>query len=45
MDMMPDADPDAVHAIHTFIVNELAIQLKDDLLANVSDTRQPVQFV
>jgi hypothetical protein len=37
MDMMPGA----VHAIHTFIVKELAIQLKDDL-ANVSDTRHPV---
>ncbi|KAM0869022.1 hypothetical protein ACQ4PT_040932 [Festuca glaucescens] len=39
MDMMPVADPDAVHAVRTFIKKELAIQLKDDLLAAVSSNR------
>ena len=40
--MMPVADPDAVHAVRTFIKKELALQLKDDLLAAVSENRQPV---
>jgi aminopeptidase N len=44
MDMMPVADPDAVHAVRTFIKKELASQLKDDLLAAVSDIRQPLQL-
>lgn len=36
MDMMPVADPDAVHAVRTFIRKELAVQLKQELLAEVS---------
>lgn len=40
MDMMAVADPDAVHAVRNFIKKELALQLKDDLLAAVSRTRQ-----
>mgnify|MGYP003702014935 CR=1 FL=1 len=39
MDMMPVADPDAVHAVRTFIKKELALQLKDDLLSTVSGTK------
>ncbi|KAG8087612.1 hypothetical protein GUJ93_ZPchr0010g8359 [Zizania palustris] len=39
MDMMPVADPDAVHAVRTFIKKELALQLKDDLLATVTSNR------
>lgn len=38
--MMAVADPDAVHAVRTFIKKELALQLKDDLLAAVSGTSQ-----
>lgn len=37
--MMPVADPDAVHAVRTFIKKELALQLKDDLLSTVSGTK------
>nr|XP_051181292.1 uncharacterized protein LOC127295386 isoform X2 [Lolium perenne] len=33
MDMMPVADPDAIHASPTFIKKDLTIQLKDDLAA------------
>ena len=43
--MMPVADPDAVHAVRTFIKKELAFELKDDLLAAVSDIRQPLKLV
>uniref|UniRef100_A0A0E0LY10 Protein DETOXIFICATION n=1 Tax=Oryza punctata TaxID=4537 RepID=A0A0E0LY10_ORYPU len=39
MDMMPVADPDAVHAVRTFIKKELALQLKDDLLSTVTNNR------
>lgn len=38
--MMEVADPDAVHAVRNFIKKELALQLKDDLLAAVSGTSQ-----
>lgn len=38
--MMEVADPDAVHAVRNFIKKELAVQLKDDLLAAVSGTSQ-----
>lgn len=38
--MMEVADPDAVHAVRNFIKKELALQLKDDLLAAVSGTDQ-----
>jgi Domain of unknown function (DUF3458_C) ARM repeats len=36
MDMMQVADPDAVHAVRTFIRKELALQLKQEFLAAVS---------
>ncbi|OEL14934.1 Puromycin-sensitive aminopeptidase [Dichanthelium oligosanthes] len=39
MDMMAVADPDAVHAVRNFIKKELALQLKDDLLAAVASNR------
>ena len=39
--MMPVADPDAVHAVRTFIKKEIAFQLKDDLLAAVSGISRP----
>ncbi|XP_062191518.1 puromycin-sensitive aminopeptidase-like [Phragmites australis] len=39
MDMMAVADPDAVHAVRTFIKKDLAFQLKDDLLAAVTSNR------
>ena len=42
--MMEVADPDAVHAVRNFIKKELALQLKDDLLAAVSGTGQVATF-
>lgn len=36
MDMMKVADPDAVHAVRTFIKKQLALELKEELLATVS---------
>lgn len=36
MDMMAVADPDAVHAVRTFIKKQLALQLKEEFLATVS---------
>lgn len=35
MDMMKVADPDAVHAVRSFIRKELALQLKNDFLSTV----------
>lgn len=35
MDMMEVADPDAVHAVRTFIRKEIASQLKSDFLNTV----------
>lgn len=35
MDMMTVADPDAVHAVRTFIRKQLASELKEDLLITV----------
>jgi aminopeptidase N len=45
MDMMPVADPDAIHASPTFIKKELAIQIKDDLAAAVSDSKQSLHLI
>lgn len=36
MDLMAIADPDAVHAVRTFIKKQIALSLKEDLLATVS---------
>lgn len=35
MDMMEVADPDAVHAVRTFIRKQLAHELKAELLSTV----------
>lgn len=35
MDMMKVADPDAVHAVRTFIRKQLASELKAELLTTV----------
>ncbi|KAJ1694393.1 hypothetical protein LUZ63_011091 [Rhynchospora breviuscula] len=45
MDMMPVADPDAVHAVRIFIRKELALQLKQELLASVTNNRSPGPYV
>ncbi|KAM3321725.1 puromycin-sensitive aminopeptidase isoform X1 [Capsicum chacoense] len=39
MDMMPVADPDAVHAVRTFIRKQLASELKQELLITVKNNR------
>ncbi|XP_022736039.1 puromycin-sensitive aminopeptidase isoform X3 [Durio zibethinus] len=39
MDMMEVADPDAVHAVRTFIRKELALQLKSEFLSTVQNNR------
>lgn len=44
MDMMEVADPDAVHAVRNFIKKELALQLKDDLLAAVTSNRSSEDY-
>jgi aminopeptidase N len=44
MDMMAVADPDAVHTVRNFIKKELALQLKDDLLAAVSGTNHCILY-
>ncbi|KAJ1292789.1 hypothetical protein BS78_01G017300 [Paspalum vaginatum] len=44
MDMMEVADPDAVHAVRNFIKQELALQLKEDLLAAVTSNRSSESY-
>lgn len=46
MDMMDVADPDAVHAVRTFIKKELALQLKADFLRIVQENKssEPYEF-
>ncbi|KNA03949.1 hypothetical protein SOVF_204310 [Spinacia oleracea] len=44
MDMMAVADPDAVHAVRTFIKKELALQLKTDLLRTVLENKSSEQY-
>lgn len=39
MDMMTVADPDAVHAVRTFIRKQLASELKQELLITVMTSR------
>nr|XP_009589031.1 puromycin-sensitive aminopeptidase isoform X2 [Nicotiana tomentosiformis] len=39
MDMMTVADPDAVHAVRTFIRKQLASELKEDLLITTKNNR------
>ncbi|KAJ1269687.1 hypothetical protein BS78_07G230300 [Paspalum vaginatum] len=45
MDMMEVADPDAVHAVRNFIKKELALQLKEDLLAAVISNRSSEAYM
>ncbi|KAL3635584.1 Puromycin-sensitive aminopeptidase [Castilleja foliolosa] len=45
MDMLEVADPDAVHAVRTFIKKQLASQLKDDLLNTVISNRSSEAYV
>ncbi|KMT02382.1 hypothetical protein BVRB_9g204950 [Beta vulgaris subsp. vulgaris] len=44
MDMMEVADPDAVHAVQTFIRKELALQLKTDFLRTVQENKSSEQY-
>ncbi|XP_059661811.1 puromycin-sensitive aminopeptidase-like [Cornus florida] len=45
MDMMEVADPDAVHAVRSFIIKQLASELKEDLLSTVKNNRSSEQYV
>ncbi|XVF10573.1 hypothetical protein REPUB_Repub07fG0194200 [Reevesia pubescens] len=45
MDMMEVADPDAVHAVRTFIRVELASQLKSEFLSTVQNNRSSEEYV
>ncbi|XP_068639666.1 puromycin-sensitive aminopeptidase [Aristolochia californica] len=45
MDMMPIADPDAVHAVRTFIRKQLALQLKQEFLATVKSNSSSESYV
>ncbi|KAM7491420.1 hypothetical protein LguiA_034341 [Lonicera macranthoides] len=46
MDMMEVADPDAVHAVRTFIKKKIASELKEELLNTVKSNRslEPYEF-
>ncbi|XP_057519474.1 puromycin-sensitive aminopeptidase-like isoform X4 [Amaranthus tricolor] len=44
MDIMKVADPDAVHAVRTFIRKELAVQLKADFLCTVLENKSSEQY-
>ncbi|XP_062146073.1 puromycin-sensitive aminopeptidase [Alnus glutinosa] len=45
MDMMEVADPDAVHAVRTFIRKQLAWELKSELLSTVETNRSSEEYV
>ncbi|KAB2608628.1 puromycin-sensitive aminopeptidase [Pyrus ussuriensis x Pyrus communis] len=45
MDMMEVADPDAVHAVRTFIKKQLAHELKAELLSTVENNRSSEEYV
>ncbi|KAL8064132.1 hypothetical protein ABFX02_01G071700 [Erythranthe guttata] len=45
MDMMEVADPDAVHAVRTFIRKQLASELKQELINTVKNNRSSEQYV
>ncbi|GLT69013.1 hypothetical protein SLA2020_411990 [Shorea laevis] len=45
MDMMEVADPDAVHAVRTFIRKQLALELKAELLTTVEKNRSSEDYV
>ncbi|XP_042024351.1 puromycin-sensitive aminopeptidase-like isoform X1 [Salvia splendens] len=44
MDMMEVADPDAVHAVRSFIRKQLASELKNELLSTVSNNRSSENY-
>nr|GMD01670.1 puromycin-sensitive aminopeptidase isoform X1 [Ipomoea batatas] len=44
MDMMAVADPDAVHAVRTFLRKQLASELKADLLRTVYENKSSEQY-
>ncbi|KAL2547551.1 Peptidase M1 family protein [Forsythia ovata] len=44
MDMMEVADPDAVHAVRTFIRKQLAFELKQEFLETVKKNRSSEQY-
>jgi aminopeptidase N len=44
MDMMQVADPDAVHAVRSFIRKQLASELREELLNTVKDNRSSEQY-
>ncbi|XP_057977559.1 puromycin-sensitive aminopeptidase [Malania oleifera] len=45
MDMMEVADPDAVHAVRSFIRKQLACELKAEFLSTVENNRSSEQYV
>ncbi|XP_031381686.1 puromycin-sensitive aminopeptidase isoform X2 [Punica granatum] len=45
MDMMDIADPDAVHAVRTFIRKQLAQELKTELLSTIESNRSSDEYV
>ncbi|KAA8520842.1 hypothetical protein F0562_011515 [Nyssa sinensis] len=45
MDMMKVADPDAVHAVRSFIRKQLASELKEEFLITVKDNKSTEQYV
>ncbi|XP_015896102.3 puromycin-sensitive aminopeptidase [Ziziphus jujuba] len=45
MDMMEVADPDAVHAVRTFIRKQLAQELKEELISTVVNNRCSEEYV
>ncbi|TKY60642.1 Puromycin-sensitive aminopeptidase [Spatholobus suberectus] len=45
MDMMGVADPDAVHAVRTFIRKQLASELRSDFLGTVENNRSSEEYV
>ncbi|KAJ6341779.1 hypothetical protein OIU78_009851 [Salix suchowensis] len=45
MDMMDVADPDAVHAVRSFIRKQLASELKSEFLRTVENNRSSEEYV
>ncbi|KAI9102258.1 hypothetical protein K1719_023460 [Acacia pycnantha] len=45
MDMMEVADPDAVHAVRTFILKQLASELRAEFLSTLKDNRSSEKYM
>ncbi|KAG0454389.1 hypothetical protein HPP92_025693 [Vanilla planifolia] len=45
MDLMDVADPDAVHAVRSFIRKQLALQLKEEFLSTVTSNRSSEPYI